>query len=53
MALNITSLHPSFVGEVRGIDVRLIEDRTSLDDIRVAMDRYGVLVFREQAFTDL
>lgn len=53
MALTITSLHPSFVGEVRGIDLRLIEDRASLDEIRVAMDRYGVLVFRAQAFTDL
>lgn len=53
MALTITSLHPSFVGEVRGIDLRLIEERASLDEIRVGMDRYGVLVFRAQAFTDL
>ena len=52
MALNITPLHPLFVGEVRGIDLRNTEDRASLDAIRAGMDRYGVLVFRDQPFDD-
>jgi alpha-ketoglutarate-dependent 2,4-dichlorophenoxyacetate dioxygenase len=52
MALNITPLHPLFVGEVRGIDLRNTEDRASLDAIRAGMDRYGVLVFRDQPFSD-
>jgi alpha-ketoglutarate-dependent 2,4-dichlorophenoxyacetate dioxygenase len=52
MALNITPLHPIFVGEVRGIDLRNTEDRASLDAIRAGMDRYGVLVFRDQPFSD-
>lgn len=52
MALNITPLHPLFVGEVRGIDLRNTEDRATLDAIRAGMDRYGVLVFRDQPFSD-
>lgn len=52
MALNITPLHPLFVGEVRGIDLRNTEDRATLDAIRAGMDRYGVLVFRDQPFDD-
>jgi len=52
MALIITPLHPLFVGEVRGIDLREIDDNATLDEIRAGMDHYGVLVFREQPFTD-
>lgn len=52
MALEFTPLHPLFVGEVRGIDLRAVEDRATLDEIRAGMDRYGVLVFRDQPFSD-
>lgn len=52
MALEITPLSPLFVGEVRGVDLRQVEDRATLDEIRAGMDRYGVLVFREQPFSD-
>ncbi len=52
MALNITALHPLFVGEVRGLDLREVEDRATLEAIRAGMDRYGVLVFRAQPFSD-
>ncbi len=53
MALSFTSLHPLFVSEVRGIDLRRVEDRATLDEIRAGMDRYGVLVFRDQPFNDV
>jgi alpha-ketoglutarate-dependent 2,4-dichlorophenoxyacetate dioxygenase len=52
MLLNIRSLQPSFVGEVVGVDLRPVHDRESLDEIRAGMDRFAVLVFREQPFTD-
>jgi alpha-ketoglutarate-dependent taurine dioxygenase len=41
-----------FAGEAAGIDLRRVEDRETLEAIRAAMDRYAVLVFREQQFTD-
>lgn len=44
-------LHPHFVGELTGVDVRRADDAT-MDEIRALMDRYGVLVFRDQPFTD-
>jgi alpha-ketoglutarate-dependent 2,4-dichlorophenoxyacetate dioxygenase len=52
MPLNVRSLHPSFVGEVVGVDLRRVHDRNMLDAIRAGMDRFAVLVFREQPFTD-
>jgi alpha-ketoglutarate-dependent 2,4-dichlorophenoxyacetate dioxygenase len=52
MALSFTSLHPLFVGEVRGIDLRTVFDNATLDEIRAGMDAFGVLVFREQPFSD-
>jgi len=41
-----------FAGEVSGVDLREAKDRETLEAIRSGMDRYGVLVFRGQAFTD-
>ena len=52
MALEVRPLHPLFAGEVGAIDLRRVEDRPTLDAIRAAMDRYAVLVFRDQPFTD-
>jgi alpha-ketoglutarate-dependent 2,4-dichlorophenoxyacetate dioxygenase len=52
MPLNVRNLHPSFVGEVTGIDLRRVRDRAMLEEIRAGMDRFAVLVFREQPFTD-
>ena len=52
MALEVRPLHPLFAGEVGAIDLRRVEDRPTLDAIRAAMDRYGVLVFRDQPLTD-
>jgi alpha-ketoglutarate-dependent 2,4-dichlorophenoxyacetate dioxygenase len=47
-----TKLHPLFVGEAGPIELRRIHDASALAAIRDAMDRYAVLVFHDQAFTD-
>ena len=52
MALSCRKLHPHFVAEADGIDLRRVDDRRSLDEIRTAMDEFAVLVFRDQSFTD-
>ncbi len=51
MALKFTQLHPFFVGEAGQIDLRTA-DAATLEQIRSGMDQYGVLVFRNQSFTD-
>lgn len=52
MALTFTPLHPSFVAAVRDIDLRRVEDPATLAAIRAGMERYGVLVFRDQPVSD-
>ena len=52
MALTFIPLHPTFAAEVNPIDLRQVHDRATLEEIRAGMDRYGVLVFRTQPFTD-
>ena len=52
MTLEFRKLHPHFVGEASRIDLREVHDEETLARIRSGMDRYAVLVFREQAFTD-
>jgi alpha-ketoglutarate-dependent 2,4-dichlorophenoxyacetate dioxygenase len=52
MTISIRQLHPHFVGEVGPIDLRTVHDRATLEALRDGMDRYGVLVFRNQPFTD-
>ena len=52
MTISIKQLHPHFVGEVGPIDLRTVHDRATLEALRDGMDRYGVLVFRNQPFTD-
>ena len=51
MAINFTPLHPLFVAEASRVDLR-VADAAALAEIRRGMDQYGVLVFREQSFTD-
>jgi alpha-ketoglutarate-dependent 2,4-dichlorophenoxyacetate dioxygenase len=41
-----------FAGESRGIDLRDAKDRETLEAIRAGMDKYAVLVFRDQKFSD-
>jgi alpha-ketoglutarate-dependent 2,4-dichlorophenoxyacetate dioxygenase len=52
VSLKFQKLHPHFVAEVGPVDLRRVDDRETLDEIRQGMDRYAVLVFREQPFTD-
>ena len=52
MTVTITPLTPVFAGEVGAIDLRKVHDRASLEAIRAGMDKYAVLVFRDQNFTN-
>jgi len=50
-SLRARPLHPLFAGELTGVDVRALDDH-GLDELRALMDRFAVLVVREQPFTD-
>ena len=52
MALAIRQIHPVFVGEVTGIDLRRNLTRDEAAAIEAGMDRYAVLVFHDQNITD-
>jgi alpha-ketoglutarate-dependent 2,4-dichlorophenoxyacetate dioxygenase len=52
MALELRPLHPRFAAEAGPLDLRRVDDRATLEEIRAAMDRYLVLVFHDQAFGD-
>lgn len=51
MTLTFKQLHRSFMAEVSPVDLRTA-DSASLKEIRLGMDQYGVLVFRNQEFSD-
>jgi alpha-ketoglutarate-dependent 2,4-dichlorophenoxyacetate dioxygenase len=52
MALAFRPLHPSFAAEASAIDLCTVDDRAALEAVRSGMDRYAVLVFRDQRFGD-
>jgi alpha-ketoglutarate-dependent 2,4-dichlorophenoxyacetate dioxygenase len=52
MPVVIRPLHPVFVGEVAGVDCRAPLSAAEVEAIETAMDRYAVLVFRDQNITD-
>ena len=52
MNLTFTRLHPTFVAEVSGLDLRSAHDTETLERIRAGMDEHAILVFRAQPFTD-
>jgi alpha-ketoglutarate-dependent 2,4-dichlorophenoxyacetate dioxygenase len=52
MPIAIRPLHPVFAGEVSGVDIRKPIAREDVAAIEAGMDRYAVLVFREQDITD-
>ncbi len=52
MTITFRPLHPTFVAEVSPIDLRTVTDAATLEAIRGGMDKYNVLVFRNQPFTD-
>lgn len=52
MTIRFRPLHPLFAAEVTGVDLREAADPAVLETIRDGMDRYAVLVFRDQPFTN-
>src|SRR4029077_18475197 len=52
MTVTITPLTAVFAGEVGAIDLRKVHGREALEAIRAGMDKYAVLVFRDQNFTN-
>ena len=51
MHLACRKLHPTFAAEANRIDLRDVDDEDGLERIREAMDRFAVLVFRDQALS--
>ena len=52
MTIAIRPLRPTFAGEVSGVDLRAPISREEAAAIDAGMDRYAVLVFRDQVITD-
>jgi alpha-ketoglutarate-dependent 2,4-dichlorophenoxyacetate dioxygenase len=52
MTVSIRQIHPVFVGEVSGVDLRAALTREEAAAIESGMDRYAVLVFHDQNITD-
>jgi alpha-ketoglutarate-dependent 2,4-dichlorophenoxyacetate dioxygenase len=52
MTISIRQIHPVFVGEVSGVDLRQKLSHDEAATIEAGMDRYAVLVFPGQEITD-
>ncbi len=52
MAVTIKPLHPVFVGEVDGVDMRQPLTAQDVAAIEAGMDKYAVLIFHDQNITD-
>ena len=52
MAIFVVPLHQNFVGEVSGVDLCSPLENDTFSEISDALDRYAVLVFRNQQLTD-
>jgi alpha-ketoglutarate-dependent 2,4-dichlorophenoxyacetate dioxygenase len=52
MTISIRQIHPVFVGEVSGADLRRPLSRDAVAAIEAGMDRFAVLVFHDQNITD-
>src|SRR6185295_10272517 len=50
--VSIRQIHPVFVGEVSGVDLTKTLSKADVAAIEAGMDRYAVLVFRDQRITD-
>ena len=51
MALSIREVGPGFAGEVDGIDIRQPVGEADAAAIHAGMDKFAVLIFREQLMT--
>jgi alpha-ketoglutarate-dependent 2,4-dichlorophenoxyacetate dioxygenase len=52
MSITITELTPGFAGEVSGLDITQPLMHAQAAALEAGMDRYGVLVYHDQRFTD-
>jgi len=52
MTVSFRPLANHFAAEVSPIDLRQVHDRDTLEQLRDGMNRYAVLIFRDQPFTD-
>ena len=52
MPVAIRQLHKHFFGEVSGVDLRRPLTKDEARDIEAGMDKYAVLLFRDQDITD-
>ncbi|HSU04072.1 MAG TPA: TauD/TfdA family dioxygenase [Acetobacteraceae bacterium] len=52
MTVSIRQMHPVFIGEVSGVDLTQALAQQVVAAIEAGMDRYAVLVFRDQQITD-
>jgi alpha-ketoglutarate-dependent 2,4-dichlorophenoxyacetate dioxygenase len=52
MTIRIRQLHPLFVGEVDGVDLRQPLGADEVAAVEAGMDRYAVLVFHDQPLSD-
>ena len=52
MSITITDLTPGFAGEVSGVDITQPLTRDQVASLEAGMDRYAVLVYHDQHFTD-
>ncbi len=50
--IEVKQLHPLFVGEVTGVDLRKPVDPGTIGEIVAASDKYAVLIFPGQAIDD-
>ena len=52
MAISVKPVHPDFVAEIGGVDLRQPVDAATLAEIVAALDRYAVVVLHDQKVTD-
>jgi alpha-ketoglutarate-dependent 2,4-dichlorophenoxyacetate dioxygenase len=52
VSLSVRQLHPVFVGEISGVDLREPLDPATVDALNSAINQHGVLVFHDQFITD-
>lgn len=52
MNFQVNQLHPHFFGEVIGLDLHQLLDDNTVTEVTAAIDRLGVLVFRNQQIDD-
>lgn len=51
-ALTLSPLHPLFVAEIQGVDLRQPTDATLAAEVEAAMDEFAVVVFRDQGLDE-